>query len=269
MSFSVAYGMKRKKMKDGGEVEHHSPAGGSSNRAKAANRMRREDPQHGVHKSQNVYVPGSSKAGYNSRALDEGAVFKDQAKSEHEKVINESRSMPKPKLKGLADGGMVKASMEDEFGSSQPQVKDHKPSYMNEAAHKMKTSQPVSEEHALPSVEHDEDEPHEAKPASPFGYGLAEGGEVDELIERIMKHRAMSEGGKVANEDHGPHESKLADFDPNEFDDLTLRDDLEEHYTGANSGDKLGNEQLDHDEDDMISRIMKSRTKKDRLPNPR
>ncbi len=92
-------------------------------------------------------------------------------------------------------------------------------------------------------------------------FGMAHGGRVD----RIMKKRMMSEGGMAAN-DVG--EGQEADHDPNQFDDLVLDDHLEEHETGENSGDHLGNEQLEHDEHDIVSRIMKSRAKKDRNPRP-
>lgn len=93
---------------------------------------------------------------------------------------------------------------------------------------------------------------------------------IHPLIRKIMMGRAQgySEGGKVANQDHGPKDSRLAGFDQNEFDDLSLRDDLEQHYTGANSGDELGNSQEDSDRRDIVSRIMKSRAKKDRMPRP-
>lgn len=102
----------------------------------------------------------------------------------------------------------------------------------------------------------------------------AEGGDVEDdqdMIDRVMQKREhmYSEGGRVANEDHGPDESRLADFSPNEFDDLALRDDLEFHYTGENSGDELGNEREDHDRRDIVARVMASRHKKDKLPNPR
>lgn len=85
------------------------------------------------------------------------------------------------------------------------------------------------------------------------------------LIDRIMKKR-MSKGGMVANSDHGEDDEDLAGFSPNEFDDLSLRDDLEEHYTGKNSGDEIGDEQEDEDREDIISRIMRSRRKKDKMP---
>lgn len=122
---------------------------------------------------------------------------------------------------------------------------------------------------------------------------LAEGGPVDasqggpayedcydDMVDRIMmkRHGAMedysdldrySEGGKVANQEHGPNDSRLAGFDPNEFDDLVLRDDLTSSYgEDDNAGDALGNDQEDEDRDDIISRIMRSRKKKDRMPNP-
>lgn len=79
-----------------------------------------------------------------------------------------------------------------------------------------------------------------------------------DLVDKIMAKR-MSKGGVVANEDHGHEDEDLADFSPNEFDDLVLRDDIEFSYTGANSGDEIGNAQEDEDRDDIVSKIMKSR----------
>ena len=87
--------------------------------------------------------------------------------------------------------------------------------------------------------------------------------EDNDMIARIMRQR-YSEGGRVANET--PPE---ADFAPNEFDDLALRDDLEFSETGANSGDEQGDAREDHDRADIVSRVMASRRKKDKLPNPR
>lgn len=89
--------------------------------------------------------------------------------------------------------------------------------------------------------------------------------ENHDLVDSIMKKRGYSEGGMIANE-----QEQITDDMPNNFDDLSLRDDLESSYgDDDNSGDSLGNEQLSEDEHDMISRIMRSRAKKDRLPNPR
>ncbi len=104
---------------------------------------------------------------------------------------------------------------------------------------------------------------------------LAEGGDVEcmackggtcyehgGMVDRIMRKR-MSKGGEVANDT-----DMSADMEPNEFDDLVLDDDLEFHETGANSGDHLGNEEMDENDHDLISRIMRSRAKKDKMPRP-
>jgi len=100
---------------------------------------------------------------------------------------------------------------------------------------------------------------------------MAHGGEVEEdapihhIVRKVLMGRAKgySEGGEVANEDHD-----MAKELPNEFDDLALDDSLSQHDTGANSGDALGDEQEDEDRHDIISRVMKSRSKKDRNPSP-
>lgn len=143
-----------------------------------------------------------------------------------------------------------------------------------------------TEDCETPCTVHQQAEPmeHELPPDPPHSEGMhmdlnqrgnqSEGaGDMDRihpLIKKIMMGRAKgySEGGKVANEDHGPMDSRLAGFDQNEFDDLALRDDLSQSYTGKNSGDELGNSQEDKDRRDIVSRIMKSRSKKDRMPNP-
>lgn len=87
-----------------------------------------------------------------------------------------------------------------------------------------------------------------------------------DMVGRIMKQRQMhySEGGRVANET-----PIVAGFEPNEFDDLVLRDDLESSYgEDDNSGDALGNKGEDERRKDIVARIMASRRKKDRLPSP-
>lgn len=86
--------------------------------------------------------------------------------------------------------------------------------------------------------------------------------EDEDMISRIMRKR-YSKGGMVAN-DTPP----VADFEENDFDDLALRDELESSYTGANSGDTLGNGREAEDEEDMIRRIMRSRAKGGVMPRP-
>lgn len=97
--------------------------------------------------------------------------------------------------------------------------------------------------------------------------------EIHPMVMKIMMGRAKgySEGGQVANEDQGEsadEPDKMAKWKPNEFDDLALRDDLEFDSTGANEGDELGDEVEDHDRHDIVERIMKSRSKRDRMAVP-
>lgn len=82
-----------------------------------------------------------------------------------------------------------------------------------------------------------------------------------DLVDRIM--RRYSKGGMVANDTN-----MTADMEPTEFDDLVKDDGLEFNYTGANSGDELGDAQENDDRRDIVSRIMRSRAKKDRMPRP-
>lgn len=93
------------------------------------------------------------------------------------------------------------------------------------------------------------------------GGAMAKGGEVgsgfsDDMVDRIMKHR-YAKGGEVS-----------ADEEPNDFDVMDKEEVPDFHETGANSGDELGNEHEDEDERDVVSRIMKSRYKKDKMPRP-
>lgn len=64
----------------------------------------------------------------------------------------------------------------------------------------------------------------------------------------------FSEGGRVAN-DVGVAE---ADKEPAEYDDLVLRDNLED---GAPSGNERGSEALDEEDADIVAKVMKSRKK--------
>jgi hypothetical protein len=78
-----------------------------------------------------------------------------------------------------------------------------------------------------------------------------------DMVDQIMAKR-MAEGG-MADLD------MLADSKPNDFEAHT---DDGVSYTDANSGDELSDDQEDMDRRDMVAMIMKSRAKKDRLPNP-
>lgn len=96
-----------------------------------------------------------------------------------------------------------------------------------------------------------------------------------DMTDRIMHKKAndesqldrYSKGGQVANDVGTGQEADKLD---NQYDDLVLRDDLESDYgDDDNSGDALGNKQEDEDRKDIISRILKSQAKKDRLPKVR
>ena len=128
-----------------------------------------------------------------------------------------------------------------------------------------------------PEFEHEEEasgyeDEHLPCPDCESGHCSVHGADMMEhggdVVDRIMRKsmKKMSEGGRVANQEHGPDDDDLADFSPNEFDDLVLRDDLEQHYTGENSGDELGDEQEDADRHDIVSRVMRSQRLKDRMP---
>ncbi len=87
------------------------------------------------------------------------------------------------------------------------------------------------------------------------GKAMAEGGEVEgDVVERAMKKRKGE---------------PTADFEDNDFEaegPEDVPDDAD--YTGANSGDELGNEALDKEDEDVVSRAMRSRKKSDRNPRP-
>ncbi len=85
--------------------------------------------------------------------------------------------------------------------------------------------------------------------------------EDEDMIGRIMKRRKMAHGGKV--------EEPEADFESADFDELDKEPAPHDaDYTGANSGDEIGNGEIDENDHDLISRIMRSRAKRDRMPRP-
>lgn len=81
------------------------------------------------------------------------------------------------------------------------------------------------------------------------------------IVDRIMKR--FAKGGAV-EQDTPP----IADFEENDFDVLPGMEDTEADETGADSGDEDGDMAEDDDRKDIVSRIMKSRGKKDRNPRP-
>lgn len=88
--------------------------------------------------------------------------------------------------------------------------------------------------------------------------GDMDGGE-EGIVGRIMKR--FAKGGEVGE--------PVADFEKNDFDAMDEMDvGTDADYTGANSGDEVGNEENEEEERDVVSRIMKSRSKKDKMSRP-
>lgn len=111
----------------------------------------------------------------------------------------------------------------------------------------------------------DDSNPKKIQKSMRDAFSYAEGGDADgddDLVMKIMKKR-YSKGGMVAN-DTPP----IADEEDADYDVLATDDDLEMHETGANSGDEDGDAAEDEDRKDIVSKIMKSRKKKDKMPRP-
>lgn len=234
---------------------HMSDAEGYAEGGNVNSGKNRVNFERGVHKS---YMPlanehGESIAGNQWREGDKTSRY--LSKEKHSKRLHELRSMPSPKLK--ACGGMVDRVMAKRMagggelkgvhvasGSAQKEGVGHMghPSRQTEysrAGH-------ATREHAKYGGEHNL---RRAK----FQHEKV----LEELRSMKGPHGNYSEGGRVANEDE-----ITAGFEPNEFDDLHLRDDLDFEYTGANSGDELGDEGEDERRRDIVSRIMRSRAKR-------
>lgn len=246
---AVKYGMlkRAKKMADGGDMCAHGKYmchechGGEY--AKGGSVPGADRDIKGVHKPINEDAPGQSGAGFmndlmrdaKSRGRDDiKQEAKRHVKAHHERVLDEMKSMKKPNL--YAEGGVVEEDdrMLNQHGAEEVGAMDTEED--NEPQHERMVSHPVENQ-----------DDHE------------------DMVGRIMRQRThhYSRGGQVANDT-----PVTADFEDNQFDDLVKRDDLEQHYTGANSGDEIGDGQEDEDRHDIVSRIMRSRRKRDHLPHP-
>lgn len=147
----------------------------------------------------------------------------------------------------MAEGGEV----DNEYVSHIPENVDYSGEPMKESIHGGKPREIGPGEEIKYHKDLPREDPHPV-------VTMAEGGMVD----KVMKKRGMySKGGMVANDDE-----PIADSKPAQFDDLALEDELEEHETGANSGDELGNHEEAHEKLDIISKVMHSWRKKDKLP---
>lgn len=180
----------------------------------------------------------------------------------------------KKKAKRMAEGGML---TKDGYQSECTEhcevpcaIHEEASGFVDHEGDDVKHDHMAMEEDDRMLNQHGDDE------TGPTGSRMAKGGFIgseqsdaheDDMVGRVMKKRQKmySEGGKVANDDH-PFEYEFEE--PDQFDVLAKEDDLKSSYTGANSGDELGNKRLDEDDEDIVSRVMRSRSKKDRNPRP-
>ena len=90
----------------------------------------------------------------------------------------------------------------------------------------------------------------------------------DDIVQRIMESHKnmMAKGGVVANGGDDDLD-RMADGDPNNFDDLALDDHLEPSFEGK-PGNEVGDDAESEDRSDIVSRVHKSWKKKDRNPRP-
>lgn len=234
-SFPIAYSLKKKKkMAGGGDIK-------------------------GVHKP--TVRPGESSVGMDVREENEAKRTQSKeegisssgermefAKHKHKKVLHEMRSMKKPEL--MAEGGQIEDNYQPE-GNPHTDGGNVCPTCNMPTPHEGNDVEASSPPMEMNQMGDDE------------GAGDSNGN--DPFVMKIMmgREKGFSEGGKVSN-DTPPK----ADSMPADYDDLALRDNLQEHETGENSGDELGDAQEAEDRADIVDKIMKSRAKKDKLPRP-
>lgn len=268
-SLAMAYSLKKraKKMAAGEECVGSECEGCPSPQCLAEGGSvdswsKREDNEKGINKI--TARSGVSQAGAALKpAFSMAEDFdKDAAKRKHVKTLAEMKAMKDQDRQNMAEGGIMEeekssgymdhegndrkhngaAMAEDDLDLNQKMVHPEDSSLYGEVDHEMKLDQ--------------NDESQDARLGG-------------DLVDRIMKKRQMySEGGKIANGGDDDLD-KMADGRPNNFDDLALRDDLESSYgEDNNAGDANGDAQEDEDRADIVARIMRQRSMKQRNPVP-
>ncbi len=235
------------------------------------------DYQKGVHRESRYTFGGKSEVGDAIRGKNAGhpsQMYKDP-KEEHLKILGEMKSMKKPHL--YAEGGDVQSACENCGHTPSSMVdptenEDNDDMDMIDSIMSKRYAKGGDVKHKVKSTdmkEHDDAHKH----------GEETEHRVDNILRGGSKHKGhfyymgkvnegpkkikMSEGGMIANDT-----DFSADKEDAEYDDLVKRDELEFSYDGENSGDEEGNEQVEEDEKDVVSQIMKSRKKKDKMPRP-
>lgn len=255
-SLAIAYNMKKKakKMAEGGHVRPASDQPCDEHMETGCKMCHGGEyagggDVKGVHKPISDDYQGTSEAGVHASRVKtpmnmwEPEEHKAIAKDAHGEVMREMQSMRGQNRQNLAEGGDVEDTADD-------------------------TVDPSPSPTPMPHPVVDPDKAHKMQQAF---MAYAEGGDVeeDDMVSRIMHKRGSKVGyGPLANDTGN---GARADLEPNQFDDMVLDDHLdgEADYTGANSGDEIRDEGEEERRSDIVSKIMASRRKKDRLPNPR
>jgi hypothetical protein len=215
------------------------------------------------------------------------------AKKEHERVLSEMRS-DKQDRRNLAEGGSVGPITEHNMDNYQSpstrmhQTHDgdvdpqdnmtvmHQGNDVRDNARAMEEDERKLNQHGTYEEGRQGHESHYAEGGQiTDNYADSEDGDGLDMVGQIMaqKQQEYSKGGQVANDTDRAKDATdpRDDMGSGRYDDLVNRaDDMEDaDYMGANSGDGRSDEREDYDRKDMVSKIMASRKKKDRLPNPR
>ena len=281
-NLAMAYAVKRKtsKMANGGKVDsdmdHGSkrgPQGHSKYQEQAQNEKGVHTPVSGV--TQFPGGKGTSAAGDLTKDRYDGkAILNDEAKKKHIEKLAEMKAMPKPKLQGLAEGGIVKHPSTPFTTKSTKMLKDEEEqrARMPIETEEMGESEEDDEQVNPPGLESDDDEMSPAKGAFMAGKMMAEGGEAEDegmdeeelehhasiasaIMARTEKKKMMAEGGRVdldSNEEEHPESYTHDDEEA-----------LKENYDAStdsqhtpDTDDEHGHKIEDEDSHDMISRIM-------------
>ena len=173
----------------------------------------------------------------------EGGEVEDDLFEGDEDALDMVGRIMKKRAKMFADGGMASESTEEEPSPAPT------PMYSGTVANTGSSSKTFRNKQTKPVATSEEAD-------------YAEGGDV---VSSIMKRRGNTPGA-MANET-----TRDTEFKDDQFDDMVLDDHLDHEAddTVANSGDDIGDEGEDERRHDIVSEIMRSRAKKDRLPRIR
>lgn len=249
-SLAIAYAMKRKnekkKMSRGGMSEDEPSA-------------------KGVHSASLNAVPGKSNAGYEARSMTasnkkgmkySAGLHKEDAKSEHERVLSELKEMPKPKMQGLDDGGAVDETQESmrkafhfaDGGESLERIGEQ------EAQDSMRKAFGNSQASSSPPPEQSQQDKYEAIRAQNrknFGYSL--GGEVFEVsTPEELLHKEVKPGFVPDHPQYRmvPRPRNVLNVASNTEDSMKFNQHMPDRQAST-----------DMDEEDLVDRIMSRKSK--------